>query len=1329
MNTTSTRLPTSSAQYGIWMGQQMVPESPSYLTAEAITLHGALNIEALRLSVTEVLNNCQTLHMRFEMNDEGLWQWPQPATTVLEMYDFRTATDPEAAAWQWAKQSLATVCRPTHDALYRTALLQLADDHWRWYFQVHHIALDGYGYGMVCQAVAARYSAHVSGQALPALPDWSLHKVLEAERQYKADGKFERDKAFWIQHLQQAPASAVVAPAQEFSDGVLRHGVRLNKENVARLEQAAQQCGQDWGSWMLAAIGLWLAKQSGQQQLTFGLPVMNRLGTPALSIPCMAMNIVPMSVCVDPAQDMRAMSQQLASSLRTIRPHLYYRYGWIRGDLGLLEVQKHLFNQAVNIMPFDRHAPFAGLQSSIHPISAGPVKDLNISVFVLNAEWQLLLEANPNAYSSERLADLHADLSHWLNQLAAHAPQAALAPLLQDLPPLSLLRGEALQQPAQPVLQCLYKTAFNRPNHPALEWQNEITGHRSLSYQALLHQVIEMAAQLQANGLQPQDRVIILLPRSPEAIVAILATLWAGGCYVPLDPLGPTGRLDMVLTDAAPQQVITQPEWAHKVGSLPLVCMAACAQEHTSADVSAIFNNHPLARPLPVHPEDPAYLLYTSGSTGKPNGVLMSHGALAHFVASAGQLYQLQTSDRVLQFAPLHFDASIEEIFLSLCHGATLVLRTDAMLDAISSFTGFLQQAQISVLDLPTAYWHELAYALTPALANDLHSVRLTIIGGEAALAERARRWQQLLPDHVLLNSYGPTEASVIATTARLSGQQAVWDGSDQVPIGLPRPGVHALVVDERLYPVAVGKPGELLLCGDALATHYHHNSALTTQRFITPRIISPAHQDFAVRAYRTGDLVCLQHGQLQFLGRLDNEVKISGLRIDPAEIENALLSHPNVREAAVVTLPRQPAGVVLAAFVVCADSQATADHVSALRTALADSLPAAAVPDHWHVVSELPRNLNGKIDRKQLVDMLAAQQPASVPEATTLEQQVMQVWYEVLGVMPAHVDANFFDLGGKSLQAIQVSSKLGQLLQREIAISALFNHATVQALAKALSAPVAHRPPSSQAAQAFAPMLTIQQGSHPALFCLHPAEGLSWCYLALARHLPGVAIYGLQATTDQPLPDSFTAMVKAYAARIRQQQAHGPYRLLGWSLGGALAHAIASHLTQSGEQVELVALMDSYPAPAFADWRAPSLHDALITLLSVTGELEADTPEAIYQRLLRPGSPLASVGRDALEHLGATALHGMQLFRASQTPHYQGDLLLFQAAERAPDTPQPASWLPYLQGRLDCVVINCNHFGMSDPAPMAAIGQALAERLMIKPTPELAVAQEVSLA
>jgi len=1293
MNQISPRLPLSAAQYGIWMGQQMVPDSPAYLTAEAIELNGELDVSAFSQSVIEVLNNAKSLHMRFQLEGEQLWQLPQmPSEAPLQVYDLRDQPNPQAAAQQWMQRSLATLCNPTCDPLYQTALLQTADQQHLWYLQVHHIALDGFGYSLLVQAVAARYSARVQNQPLPALADWSLDKIILAEQNYQKADKFQTSKQFWLQHLAHAPSASTLAAAQEFSDEVIRHSQLLSPAQIGVFELAARQCGQDWGSWMLAAIGCWLAKQSGQRQLTFGLPVMNRLGTPALGVPCMAMNIVPFSISIDPDQDMQTLSKQVADSMRAIRPHLAYRYGWIRQDLGLMDVQKHLFNQAVNLMPFDRYAPFAGLTSLIHPISAGPVKDLNISVSVLNAQWRLSLEANPNAYPAAKLAQLHEDLQQWLFSLAAHPAQSGMASLLQDLPPLSVLHGPVLEQAASPVMQRIMDQALSRPQAIALEHEGV-----QISYQQLLAKVQTLAARLQLEGLQAEERVVILLPRSPQAIIAILATLWAGAYYVPLDPQGPSSRLTMVLDDAKPRLILSLQCWADKVG------------KHAALYLD-LPSDSPVNLPPPclMQAEQPAYLLYTSGSTGKPNGVLLGHGALAHFVASAGQLYQISANERILQFAPLHFDASIEEIFLALCYGATLVLRNEAMLDSMATFVSNIEQLQISVLDLPTAFWHELAHALTAPMAAQLAGLRLTIIGGEAAQPERAGRWQALLPDSILLNSYGPTEASIIATSAVLSGQAAVWDGSDRLPIGLPRAGVTVVIVDESLYPVAAGQPGELLICGDALALGYSNQQALSASRFI--QLHSLPGQ---LRAYRTGDRACLQNGQLYFLGRLDHELKISGLRIDPADIENAILSHPAIREVAVVGVERGG----LAAYLVV-----TAKHdglQAELHSQLADILPMAAIPDHWFFVDHLPRNVNGKIDRKQLACLLSERAAPLMPEASLLEQKIMQVWYQVLGVMPANIHSNFFELGGKSLQAIQVAGQLGRELQRDITVSALFNHNTVHALAKALNAPAAHRPPAAAEDHAFSPLLTIQRGSLPALFCLHPAEGLSWCYLGLARYLPDTAIYGLQATgIETSLPSSFDAMVSEYVQRVRQQQATGPYRLLGWSLGGGLAQAMAVQLQAAGEQVELLALMDSYPVAAWQQRPLPTMHDALVTVLSVNGEVDADSQglslsqEAIYQRLLRPGSPLATLGRSALERLAESALHGMQLFRRSQTSSYHGDLLLFHAGQNPDDAPQPASWHPYVQGQFDCVVIDCNHFGMSDPAPMAVIGRELAKRL-----------------
>ncbi len=1283
---TSARLRTTTAQYGIWVAQQVDPGSPGYLTAEAIELDGALDEALLRATIAEVLNHCHALHMRFEWEDDTLWQHPQTPNAQVPLVDFTVEAEPTRAADAWMRGSLAQSCDVTAHALYRSALFKVGPQRHAWFLQVHHIALDGFGYSLLQQAVASRYNAHVAGRTPPPLPDWQLDRVIAAEAAYRANGGFEADRTFWREHLRQVPAAAQVSPAQEPSDTPLRHTLDLPAHEAAALQAAARTAGCDWAAWMLTAAGLWLGQQSGQRDLCFGIPVMNRLGTPALGVPCMAMNIVPFSVHLRPGASLRETTQQAALQLRAIRPHLFYRYGWIRGDLGLLQSGKFLFNQAVNLMPFERHVAFAGLVSHMRPLGGGPVKDINLTLVVEQGHWRLTLEANPQAYEATRVRALAEDFRALLDALAQASPDTPLATWMAGMPPPSDCMGAGIDPPTMGVIALLREAAAATPAHTAIEWAGG-----QLSYGRLVSRVAALAAQLNRLGVAPEDTVAVLLPRSAEAVIAALAVLWVGATYMPLDADGPRQRTASLLDAVKPRLVLTQAPWHELAGARPLLRVDL----PDAAD----------ATPVPCHASAsqlPAYLLHTSGSTGTPKGVKVGRGALAQFIASTRSLYRITPADRVLQFAPLHFDASLEEIFITLCHGATLVLRDDAMLDSVETFAAEAERLGVTVLDLPTAYWHALTHGLDADAAHRLRRVRLVIVGGEAVLPERAARWAELLPAPELLNTYGPTEATIIASTAALAGPHAVWRAGEAVPIGLPRPGVQLRVADERLYPAPTGRSGELLISGPALALGYLGDEALTVQRFVTL-------PDSGERAYRTGDLAQLEDGQLRFLGRIDREIKISGLRIDPLEIENALLAVPDVQEAAV--LPRRHAGDVctLEAFVVGSAEPAV------LRATLMQSLPAPAVPDVWHTLPRLPRNANGKIDRAALQALRPAAGCDVADGDNPTERAVMQAWRAVLGDLPLASASNFFDLGGKSLQAIQVTSRLAQALQRDVAVSLLFRHATVQALARALEAPAAHRPPGEQ--DPFAPLLAIQQGDAgaPALFCLHPAEGLAWSYLRLARHLPQLTLHGLQMDVAQSegAPD-FDTLVDGYLQRVLALQPQGPYHLLGWSLGGAFAQGLAARLQARGDTVALLALMDSYPAQAWSAQPQPVYEDALRTLLGVNGDFDTAGigADALMQRLQRAGSPFAGLGPARLERWAQESLRQMQMFRDSGTPRFDGPMVFYRAQRNPPQMPRPRDWADFVPtGGTDCVDVDCTHDGMSDPRPMAQIGADLARR------------------
>ncbi len=754
-----------------------------------------------------------------------------------------------------------------------------------------------------------------------------------------------------------------------------------------------------------------------------------------------------------------------------------------------------------------------------------------------------------------------------------------------------------------------------------------------------------------------------------------------------------------------------------------------------------------------------AYLMYTSGTSGQPNGVMMARSALAHFVQAAAQRYHITATDRVLQFAPLHFDACIEEIYLTLCSGASLVLRDEAMLASMPQFLQFVAHWQITVLDLPTAFWHELVLYLSEAGASLPHCVRLVIIGGEAASSERLQRWLASVPPQVILhNTYGPTEACVVCTTAQFSGAAQV---QESVPIGKIFDGLGFAVCqidDGEAQILPVGSSGELLLIGPNLANGYWQRPQLTQQRFIQLNCLPDAP-----RAYRTGDLVrLLPSGDLLYLGRLDEEIKISGQRIDLREIENAMLGFAGVVQAAVVaqvvidSSPKQ-----LHAFLATTWQDDSAQS-AALREYLAQQLPAVAIPNSLHLLPSLPKNANGKLDRKQLLALAnvgwatcppkpqtinqptfaATTQTPSFPHAVsgnpqqrqtavfstenqtigspTLQSVVLQTTRLALGLPQLQPDDDIFAAGARSLHAIQLANRLSLACRCEVAVSQLFRFPSVRQLVQHIQCAQQTWQTQQAALDPYAAVLPIAEGQRGTLFCLHPAEGLAWCYFGLARHLPGIRIIGLQAAGMRGAqPESIEAQVQAYATHLRQLQPHGPYALLGWSSGGGLAQALAGRLQAEGEQVDCLALMDAYPSDIWQGLPSATPRDALLALLDVVqindspAEDQANelSEAALWQKLLEPNSQFAGLEPSFLQHIANTALQGMHLYRQLAHPPFHGDVLFFQAQWPTNSAPDWRRWQKYCPQLTNCIPVASSHNGMAAPQPLAHIGRVLAQR------------------
>lgn len=1286
--------PLTRAQLGIWLGQRLDPANPTYWTAEALFLYGALDRSVFIAALDAALTPLDTLHVRYEFSGDTPHAVPIEPDNAAQLTEreFVGADDPEAAASAWIEAELAQPVDLTHGPLYRNFVARLDDIRHLWAFAAHHIALDGYAFGLVLDAVAAHYDALLRHTAPPP-PPTGLTGVRDEDLVYQREHA-AADRAWWREHLSGTPAPRSIAPVQPIAHSVRRVRRRLDAAAFTAVRQAAHDADVDWGTWLLTLAAIWLARETGARTQTLGLPVMLRPGTCALRVPCMAMNIVPLVVQVDARLSVSQLAQSVTAGLRAIRPHMRYRYEDLRRDLAEHTPGRRPFGTVVNLMPFTRPNRFGPLAARQLALAAGPVEDLALGLALDGDSLRVDFEANPGAYDDARLATL-ADTWFALLNNAWARPRAPLGAWVDFDAPCALLYGEALAAPAEPVLDRLIATAACRLAHPAI-----VCGDATLDYVTLMTEVRTLAGRLAAAGVASGDWIALLLPREPRTLIALLAVHWLGAAWVPLDPASPDAHIARVLADAQPARVLTTSNLAARLpADVPTLDL----------DV-ALPTAPPAGSPRTLSASTPAYVIYTSGSTGRPNGVKIGRDALAHFVAAAGRRYAITENDRILQFAPLHFDACIEEIFLAFAHGATLVLRDDAMLESPRNFADALTRHRISVLDLPTAYWHELAWALDRGFTPP-DCLRLVIIGGEAALGERIERWRRHAPTHIRLeNTYGPTEATVVCATATLAGPERIKWSAGPPPIGRPLPGETLVVIDADRVPLRRGEPGQLAITGPTLAHGYHDRAIVEAERFVTLDALPDAP-----RAYLTGDrVVAGDDGQLVYLGRLDDEFKFSGHRIDPAEVETALLNCAGVREAAVLGVETAAGLKRLVAFVVVDTTSPTPDD-AALGAELGGLLPAAAVPTRFVRVAALPRNANNKIDRHGLRALDTANEtPASAATSPT-EAAVRAVWAEVLGVAPT-TNSDFFGLGGKSLQAIQAANRLGERLGRDVPVSWIFRYSHAAALALALDAKPLH---ASEVVDPLAPLLVIQRGDAdtPALFCVHPAEGLAWAYFGLAHHLPDLPILGLQfpQLTGEPIAD-WDTLVANYLARVRAVQPRGPYRLLGWSSGGGIAHALASALETLGETVELLAMMDSFPADIWNGKPLPTRRDALQNLLDVIGSTEFArdgrmlSNDEIAGLLVAQGSALADYDIDKLID---ACLVSMLIYRHARHPVFRGPALYFRAADRAADLPEWTVWEPFLAGPLERLDIASDHRRMSLPEPLAAIGATLRTRLV----------------
>jgi len=800
----------------------------------------------------------------------------------------------------------------------------------------------------------------------------------------------------------------------------------------------------------------------------------------------------------------------------------------------------------------------------------------------------------------------------------------------------------------------LEEQAGRTPESPAVVFRDKVLTYREIDLAAA-----HLARRLRAKGVGPGTPVGLCLKRSPDLVIGILGILKAGGAYVPIDPTWPRERIGLVLEDLDAPVILTQERLLDRflqgLSGMLLVEPpgAAAISEAGTEEITRVrsgpdasHKDHRAAeheergRSMEAHrlePENLAYLIYTSGSSGRPKAVAVTHGNLLHSTLARAAFYRSPIRSFLLvpSFA---FDSSVAGIFWTLSWGGTLVLPEEDFLEDLPALGRLIARHRVSHwLSVPSLYEALLAHAEV----EDLESLDTVIVAGEACPPHLPERHHTLLPHARLFNEYGPTEAAVWSTVFETTASGT----AGRVRIGRPIPGTRIYVLDRHGSPVPVGVPGEIAIGGAGVAAGYRRLPDLTARRFVP----DPFADDPGARLYLTGDSGrWLPDGNLDFLGRLDQQLKIRGFRIEPQEIEAVLAAHPAVAEAAIVPRGDATTGASLAAYVVPHSGEQPKD--SELKRFLGDRLPAPMVPGLIRILSALPRTSSGKLDRRVLRAWPIPEREGVTPAPSDdVERRLVTIWQNLLGQETVGVDDDFFALGGHSLLAVRLVARIEKEFGTRLSLSELFQDATLSGLAgrvrsfspegavdskrSAVGArPQEAEPPASRE-PVLAPAVVCLQplGTEPPFIFVHPLGGMVFCYAPLARRLgrrrPFLALQSPGLESGDGVIKSIEEMADRYLASVRRIRPIGPYLLGGWSFGGVIAYEMACRLARDGQSLPLVTLIDSHathPRNAGRAWD----HRDLLELINE--EAGANHAESVHSAL--PG--IQQVVRSNLEAL-----------------------------------------------------------------------------------------------